>query len=127
MKAALLKNWEDMQMCDVDIPEISEGEALIKMNYAGVCGSDITVYSGKHPTATVPVVVGHEILGLETKNVGQAIIVQTVNLQIVVQITSSVTLAIAIANTYSSTFIGKTWEQVVGIFIVEIVTTAQEH
>jgi len=63
MKAALLKNWEDMQMCDVDIPEISEGEALIKMNYAGVCGSDITVYSGKHPTATVPVVVGHEILG----------------------------------------------------------------
>ena len=63
MKAALLENWQKMEVKDISKPEIEEGEALIKMKYAGVCGSDITVYTGSHPTATVPIVIGHEILG----------------------------------------------------------------
>ena len=63
MKAALLENWQKMDVKDISKPEIEEGEALIKMKYAGVCGSDITVYTGSHPTATVPIVIGHEILG----------------------------------------------------------------
>lgn len=63
MKAALLKTWEHMELLEMEKPTVAEDEALIKVDYAGVCGSDITVYSGKHPTATVPVVVGHEILG----------------------------------------------------------------
>ena len=63
MKAALLKNWEKLEITDIPKPKAEKGEALIKVKYAGVCGSDITVYSGKHPTATVPVVIGHEILG----------------------------------------------------------------
>lgn len=63
MKAALLKTWENMELVDMPTPTLDEGEALIRVDYAGVCGSDITVYSGKHPTATAPVVVGHEILG----------------------------------------------------------------
>jgi threonine dehydrogenase-like Zn-dependent dehydrogenase len=64
MKAALLKKWEDMQVIDIEKPKPDKDEALIRVIYAGVCGSDITVYSGKHPTATAPVVVGHEILGI---------------------------------------------------------------
>ncbi len=63
MKAALLKTWNDMSVTDVPKPVAGPGEALISMRYAGVCGSDITVYLGKHPTATAPVVIGHEILG----------------------------------------------------------------
>lgn len=63
MKAALLKTWENMELVEMDKPTLEDGEALIRVDYAGVCGSDITVYSGKHPTATAPVVVGHEILG----------------------------------------------------------------
>ncbi len=64
MKAALLKTWQDIQMTDLEKPVPTESEALIRVIYAGVCGSDITVYNGKHPTATVPVIVGHEILGI---------------------------------------------------------------
>lgn len=64
MKACLLKTWENMGIANLEKPVANAGEAVIKMKYAGVCGSDITVYSGKHPTATVPVVVGHEILGV---------------------------------------------------------------
>ncbi|MBO5218772.1 MAG: alcohol dehydrogenase catalytic domain-containing protein [Clostridia bacterium] len=64
MKAALLKTWENMELLDMEKPAIEAGEALIRVTYAGVCGSDITVYSGKHPTATAPVVIGHEIIGV---------------------------------------------------------------
>ena len=53
MKAALLENWQKMEVKDIPKPEIEDGEALIKMKYAGVCGSDITVYTGSHPTATL--------------------------------------------------------------------------
>jgi len=63
MRAAVLKNWLSMEMLDIPKPVPAENEALIKIKYAGVCGSDITVYKGKHMTATVPVVLGHEILG----------------------------------------------------------------
>ncbi|MGI6279456.1 MAG: zinc-dependent alcohol dehydrogenase [Acutalibacteraceae bacterium] len=64
MKAALLETWEHMSVTEIEKPEPAEGQVRIKMKYAGVCGSDITVYSGKHPTATAPVVVGHEIFGI---------------------------------------------------------------
>ena len=63
MKAAVLENWFDLQLKDIPIPVPGKDEALIKVIRAGVCGSDITVYKGKHMTATVPTVLSHEILG----------------------------------------------------------------
>jgi 2-desacetyl-2-hydroxyethyl bacteriochlorophyllide A dehydrogenase len=63
MKAAVLENWFDLQLKNIPIPVPDKDEALIKVIRAGVCGSDITVYKGKHMTATVPTVLCHEILG----------------------------------------------------------------
>lgn len=63
MKAMLLNEWGNMSQTDIEKPTAQKGQVVIKVIYAGVCGSDITVYSGKHPTATAPVVLGHEILG----------------------------------------------------------------
>lgn len=63
MKAAVLKNWLDLELCDIPKPVPNDNEALIKVRLAGVCGSDIVVYKGKHMTATVPTVLSHEILG----------------------------------------------------------------
>lgn len=63
MKAAVLKNWLDLELCDIPKPVPGPNEALIKVKLAGVCGSDIVVYKGKHMTATVPTVLSHEILG----------------------------------------------------------------
>ena len=63
MKAAVLENWLDLRLEDIPVPTPDENEALIKVIRAGVCGSDITVYRGKHMTATVPTVLSHEILG----------------------------------------------------------------
>ncbi len=44
-------------------PTPKEGEVLIKVAYAGICGSDITIYSGKHWRAKPPMIPGHEFSG----------------------------------------------------------------
>ena len=36
---------------------------LIKVAYAGICGTDIHIYHGKHPRAEGPLVMGHEFCG----------------------------------------------------------------
>ncbi len=64
MEAMLLKEWGNMVKTDVEKPKAQNGQIVIKITFAGVCGSDVTVYSGKHPTATAPVILGHEILGV---------------------------------------------------------------
>lgn len=48
---------------DVPIPEIGDGQLLIKIMRIGICGSDIHVYHGKHPFTSYPVVQGHEVSG----------------------------------------------------------------
>ena len=63
MKAANLEAPRQLTVCDLPKPVAGPGEAVLKVKYAGICGSDITVYKGEHPTATLPVVPCHEILG----------------------------------------------------------------
>ena len=38
-------------------------EIISKVIYTGICGSDLSVYLGKHPYKKAPVVLGHEFLG----------------------------------------------------------------
>lgn len=64
MKAAVLLDVGDLRIVDREVPKAGSGEAVIKLKYAGLCGSDITVYKGEHPTATLPVVPGHEMVGV---------------------------------------------------------------
>lgn len=46
------------------IPVAREGEVLVYPTHAGICGSDLNIYSGVHPRATAPLVLGHEFSGL---------------------------------------------------------------
>jgi 2-desacetyl-2-hydroxyethyl bacteriochlorophyllide A dehydrogenase len=48
---------------DIPVPEAEEGWTLVKTAYAGICGSDMTIYAGKHPRAKSPLVLGHEFSG----------------------------------------------------------------
>lgn len=63
MKAAVLTDWKNIEVQDIPVPELAEGECLINVKYAGVCGSDLHVYHGHHPTAIKPLVLGHEFVG----------------------------------------------------------------
>lgn len=50
------------------IPVIeSDDEILIQIKAAGICGSDISIYSGTSPVATYPRVIGHEFAGIVTE------------------------------------------------------------
>ena len=64
MKAAYVYESEKMDIRELPVPQAGAGEALIEIVYAGVCGSDITMYRGQHPTARLPVVLGHEVFGI---------------------------------------------------------------
>lgn len=70
MKAAWLKDWTNVSYEDRPMPVIGHGEALVRVKYAGICGSDLHVYNGHHATAIKPVVMGHEFAG-EIAEVGE--------------------------------------------------------
>ncbi len=63
MNAWSLRNIGDFQYIEKDIPELSQGEVLVRVKAAGICGSDIPrVYeNGAH---MMPIVIGHEFSGV---------------------------------------------------------------
>lgn len=62
MKAWVLHDINDFRYEDIDKPKAREGEVLVKVKAAGICGSDIPrVYeTGAH---VKPLVIGHEFSG----------------------------------------------------------------
>ena len=54
--------WK-VQCIDIEKPEPKEGEALIKVRAAGICGSDIGAFRGTNPLVSFPRIIGHEIVG----------------------------------------------------------------
>lgn len=63
MKAAVIEEKNSIHLKEVEMPVLKDGEALIKVKYCGICGSDIHVLRGAHPTAKFPVIPGHEFVG----------------------------------------------------------------
>jgi 2-desacetyl-2-hydroxyethyl bacteriochlorophyllide A dehydrogenase len=52
---------------EVPVPEPGPGEALVRMEKIGICGSDFHAFAGKHPIYTYPRVLGHELSGTVLK------------------------------------------------------------
>ena len=44
------------------MPDIPEDGALMKVEVAGICGTDVKLY--EHPPTTDPVIMGHENIGV---------------------------------------------------------------
>lgn len=63
MLQAVMTSPGKIEFRDVPIPDVKEGEVLVKIMKIGICGSDIHVYHGKHPYTSFPVVQGHEVSG----------------------------------------------------------------
>lgn len=66
MTAAVLYGKEDVKIEKVPIPRVDEGEALIKVQVALTCGTDLKVYQrGYHARMIVPpALFGHELAGV---------------------------------------------------------------
>lgn len=59
---ALVKLEKGVELREIPIPEVGEGEVLIKVVNAGICGTDLAVYVGSIEVPT-PLVMGHEFSG----------------------------------------------------------------
>lgn len=66
MKAAVLKEWKKIELSEINIPwpKDRENEVLIRVAYAGICGSDRKIFKGLHPIAQPPLILSHEISGI---------------------------------------------------------------
>ena len=63
MKTVLLKKPGEILISDIATTERLDGQVLIKVRSAGICGSDIGAYKGVNPLVSYPRVIGHEIAG----------------------------------------------------------------
>jgi 2-desacetyl-2-hydroxyethyl bacteriochlorophyllide A dehydrogenase len=61
----------DIRLEDVPEPVCSEGEAIVEVRYVGICGSDLTIYQGKHTRAKPPTILGHEFAGVVVERRGE--------------------------------------------------------
>lgn len=53
-----------VELVEVDPPSPREGEVLVRVKYAGVCGTDIHILHDLYPKAVPPITLGHEFCGV---------------------------------------------------------------
>ncbi|HEX5413483.1 MAG TPA: alcohol dehydrogenase catalytic domain-containing protein [Terriglobia bacterium] len=63
MQAGVYSGVEKLTLQEWPKPELNSGEMLVKVRYAGICGTDMMIHAGKHPRVVPPRVLGHEIFG----------------------------------------------------------------
>lgn len=63
MKAAVLVDTGKIEIREVERQALDPDDILIRTAYAGVCGSDLHAFKGKHPFRKPPVILGHELAG----------------------------------------------------------------
>ena len=56
------KAGQPLRLAEIDIPALQPGEILVRNEYATLCRSDISTYTGRRVEKT-PTILGHEILG----------------------------------------------------------------
>lgn len=64
MKAAVYRGIGRVSMEEVEMPRVGEREYLVKVLYAGLCGTDIKTFKQGHHMFTPPCVLGHEFCGV---------------------------------------------------------------
>jgi threonine dehydrogenase-like Zn-dependent dehydrogenase len=63
-KAMVLEKFNHpLPMRAFPIPDLKEGEVLVKIEAAGVCGSDVHMWEGRDPRIRLPMILGHEGVG----------------------------------------------------------------
>ncbi|MGD9496362.1 MAG: alcohol dehydrogenase catalytic domain-containing protein [Armatimonadota bacterium] len=63
MKAALIVAPHQVEIREVEVPTPAPGEALVRVEAVGVCGSDLHAYEGSQPFFQYPQIGGHEVVG----------------------------------------------------------------
>ncbi|MFJ7746686.1 zinc-binding alcohol dehydrogenase family protein [Peribacillus sp. NPDC097295] len=73
MKAVQVRKANELVIQEIEKPRISSPtDVLFKVKRVGICGSDMHIYHGTNPLATLPRIIGHEVAG-EVMEIGQEV------------------------------------------------------
>ena len=61
MKAIQIAGLRQMQTVDIPEQELGPDQVLLRLEYVGFCGSDLSTWLGKNPMVRMPVIPGHEV------------------------------------------------------------------
>lgn len=64
MKAFQVKAPHDYQVADVEPPKVAADEVLVRVAFAGICGSDMHIIHGDNAFVRFPRITGHEFAGI---------------------------------------------------------------
>lgn len=69
MKAVKIADIKKTEIIELPEPSLNDGNAVVKIEYGGICGSDTHFYLGMHPSLKPPTnfIQGHEAVGVITK------------------------------------------------------------
>lgn len=63
VRAAVLVEPKKIELREFAMPEIGDEDAVIRVERAGICGTDPKLYRGLSARNSYPIILGHEILG----------------------------------------------------------------
>lgn len=52
MKSFIVNGINDYQVVEQNVPSFSDDQVLVRVEYAGICGSDLHIIHGQNPFAT---------------------------------------------------------------------------
>ena len=87
MKAVVF-NEKRLKIEEVETPDISDTQMLIKVKAVGICGTDIAIYAGYLSTPT-PLILGHEFSGKVVK-IGKKIDSSWLNKRVTAEINANI-------------------------------------
>lgn len=63
MKAVTWEGPGRLELVDRPVPQLSNGQVLVRVSRVGICGSDLAILKGHHARAKPGIVLGHEFGG----------------------------------------------------------------
>ena len=75
MRSVVIDAPGAMREAPAEVPAPAAGEALVRVDAAGICAGDLYIYRGKNPYVQYPCVAGHEIAGTVVES-GERVVVE---------------------------------------------------
>lgn len=63
MKAIICEQVEQFRYAEVEQPIVGTGEAIVRIQRIGICGTDLHAFKGNQPFFSYPRILGHELAG----------------------------------------------------------------
>ena len=64
MRALIYNDWNSVETLETPKPTPQSGEALIRVEACGICGSELETFRNRSPRRTPPLILGHEFCGV---------------------------------------------------------------